>query len=336
MSNMTTCWYTACPDPPRWRMVGAGGFVVGLLCEHHKATEYEKKAHHKTTLHAIAPERNRDEMASHDPQDGVFGEREPAEPVTTGAGHGGGGGPGDRMEPGQRHRSLATSPQASPPSHPSGRSWTDSPLAVYTAEAGVRQFGTLALNAEVIASLGAPPDPLEVEIRPDGIVYAPWGAVANRLDAALGIGQWALVPEGGPQIQDGFVCWHFHLFVRGQWVATAIGEHPDPKWQKMSLANRAESAKSDALVKCSKALGVFREMWDKGFCTAWQEEYAERVWALQGERSSAGQWLWRRKDRRPFFKERPAKDQMDTEYHKRRDYEDDAREHLDAIARGDA
>ena len=181
-----------------------------------------------------------------------------------------------------------------------------------------------------------PPDPDAVEIRPDGIVFTPWAAVARRIDDAIGIGQWALVPEGGPVLQDGFVCWHFHLWVRGVWVATAIGEHPDPGKKKLSLANRAEAAKSDALVKCSKALGIFRELWEPGWRIAWQEEYCERVWALANEYSTAGQWLWRRKDRRPFFKERPAKDQMETEYNKRRDYEDDARDHVDAIARGDA
>jgi hypothetical protein len=132
-------------------------------------------------------------------------------------------------------------------------------------------------------------------------------------------------------IQDGYCCWQFHLFVHGHWATTSIGEHPDHKFSKMSIANRAESAKSDALVKCSKALGIFREMWDPGWRTQWQLEHAVRVWALATERSTEGAWLWRRKDRRPFFKERPAKDQMETEYNKRRDYDDDAREHLDSI-----
>lgn len=184
--------------------------------------------------------------------------------------------------------------------------------------------------------LSAPPDPNIVEIRPDGIVYVPWNEVANRLDAGLGIGQWSLVPDGKPMIQDGYCCWQFDLWVHGQWVTTAIGEHPEHKFSKMSLANRAESAKSDALVKCSKSLGIFRELWSPGWRMAWQEKHAIRVWALQTERSTAGQWLWRRNDRPPFFKERPAKDSMETEYHKRRDHDDEARDHFDAIARGDS
>lgn len=172
-----------------------------------------------------------------------------------------------------------------------------------------------------------------VEIRPDGIVYVPWAAVADRLDEALGIGQWCLVPDGKPQLQDSFVCWGFSLIVRGRFAAYAIGEHPDPGNRRMSLANRAESAKSDALVKCSKALGIFRELWNPGWREDWMQEYAVRVWAKTYENGRFS-WLWRRKDRpHAFFAEGRQGRESESEYTKPRRMEDDARDHINAIAR---
>jgi len=153
------------------------------------------------------------------------------------------------------------------------------------------------------------------------------------LAEVFGPGQWSLVPDGKPMLQDGFVCWQFHLFVQGRWVATAIGEHPDPRWQKMSLANRAEAAKSDALVKCSKALGVFADLWRSSWRRQWMAEYAVRVYAKQTERSQWA-WLWRRKDNTgAFFEEgRPGRG-SESEYQRKRGYDDDAREHVAAIAK---
>ena len=177
---------------------------------------------------------------------------------------------------------------------------------------------------------------MQVEIRPDGIVYAGWTEYARRLDAAIGIGQWTLVPQGRPMSQDGFVCWQFDLWCRSHWVATAIGEHPDPGNRRMSLANRAESAKSDALVKCAKALGIFRELWDPSYRLRWLDEHAVRVWARQTEYTSKFAWLWRRKDRPPFFAEGKPGKVSESEYDRPRRFDDDAREHIDAIARGDA
>jgi hypothetical protein len=132
-------------------------------------------------------------------------------------------------------------------------------------------------------------------------------------------------------VQDGFVCWQFHLFIRGQWVSTAIGEHPDPGNQRMSLANRAEAAKSDALVKCCKALGIGRELWEPNYRNDWMQRNAIRVWALQNEWSTKGRWLWRRKDRPPFYKEAPPKRLEESEYKSAETADRMAESHLSAI-----
>jgi hypothetical protein len=193
------------------------------------------------------------------------------------------------------------------------------------------QLGILKLTDDQKRALSRIPDPAEIEIRPDGLIYAPWTAYADVLDEAFGIGGWTLVPEGRPSVQDGFVMWQFHLFVQGRFVATAIGEHPDPGNRRMSLANRAEAAKSDALVKCCKALGVFRDLWRTSYCQEWQARYAERVYALQNEWSTKPVWLWRRKDRHPFYKEAPPKKLGSTEYDKPMRVVDEAEAHFAAI-----
>ena len=103
----------------------------------------------------------------------------------------------------------------------------------------------------------------------------------------------------------------------------------------MSLANRAESAKSDALVKCCKSLGIFRELWDTSWRLAWMEQHAIKVWARQTEYSSKFAWLWRRSDRPPFFAEGRSGKVSESEYDRGRRFEDDSREHINAITRGD-
>ena len=326
------CHIQPCKDPLRWRMIGAGGYEIGQICEHHRYNWYDVKTDHKTTLEHIQKKGKPSEMDTSTQKDGSQSRRKPSERTFPSPELEAGGGDPDRMEAGQsgNHPTASTGLVPTPANIPS-REGQHGLFSAHQPQEGNRQFGALNLSSEEQLALRQPVGSQKVEIRPDGIVYTSWSAVADRLDDALGVGEWALVPEGQPQIEAGYCCWQFHLYVHGQWACTSIGEHPDNKFSKMSLANRAESAKSDALVKCSKALGIFRELWDPGWREEWMEKNAVRVWALQTERSTIGAWLWRRKDRLPFFKERPSKDDMQTEYHKPRSYDDDARDHLDSI-----
>ena len=335
MEKIPTCRSVGCKEPVTWRVVGKDNFTVAHLCEGHKVSLYDaSEKPHTTTIERVEGEQN--EVAKNDTTDGRFDQPESSDSTDQSLGAGSGGSDTAGVDSRERSRALTTRPAPEHPIDDTGAGAGGDSILPFRPEAHAQSYGNLGLTAREIAVLRQPPDPADVEIRPDGIVFTPWSAVARRIDDAIGVGQWTLVPEGGPQMQDGFVCWHFHLWVRGHWVATAIGEHPDPGKRKLSLANRAEAAKSDALVKCSKALGIFRELWEPGWRIEWQAEYCERVWALASEYTTAGQWLWRRKDRRPFFKERPPKDQMETEYNKRRTSDDDAKDHLDAIARGDS
>ena len=285
---------------------------------------------------AMDREGGRSEMATKLKSSGAIAGDHPAENSSSRVGLEGGGSAGNRMEGGTGDNALIPSPQ--PPA--SGgeqeargielRGAPNLPAATL-----IRQSGDLRLPAEVQYRLSMSPNPAEVEIRPDGMVYMPWNKFAGALDLAFGVGNWCQVPQGTPLSQDGFVCWQFDLYCLAVWVSTAIGEHPDPGNRRMSLANRAEAAKSDALVKNCKALGIFRELWDVAWRLDWQAEYAIRVWALQSEYSSKGAWLWRRKDRDPFFKEKSPKESDIEQGSNRRDYADDARDHISSIQKED-
>jgi len=336
MPRLQQCKIQGCSRPLGWRILGAGDYLVGYLCSYHKEQWYDKNTNHTSHLVAITESEEANEMAAQPTKSGQHENRDLARTTHPHVGVAGRGSVANRVEGGQRDDNTlpATQPEGS------GRETAVVQLGAATAtalsaQAQAGQLGALGLSPDEITILRAAPDPLSIEIRPDGIVYTPWTIVASRFDDAFGVGEWALVPEGKPQMVDSFVCWQFHLFVRGKWCAVAIGEHPDPGNQRMSLANRAEAAKSDALVKCSKSLGVFRELWDVSYRNDWIEEYAIRVWAKQSQWSQRYNWLWRRKDRPPFADEKHPDRSGESEYDKRRDYKDDARDHLDAIKKGE-
>lgn len=328
------CRSKGCKVEPTWRVVGQNDFTVCYLCDEHRVSWYDaSEKEHTTTLEKLQAKEESNEMAANDKGDGGITQSQYPHPAYQSPPSPARGSDSDRVDSGERVRALATRPAPEPPVDYTGTGTGGRSILPDRPETYAQSYGNLALTKEEMHRLSAPPAADVIEIRPDGVVYAPWAGVAERMDEALGVGEWTLVPEGKPMLQDGFMCWQFHLFVRGHWVTTSIGEHPDPRRGKLSLANRAEAAKSDALTKCSKALGVFREMWSKDFTTRWQAEHCERVWALQGEYTTQGAWLWRRKDKRPFFKEGKPGRTSESEYRRPQSMEDAARDHIDSIQR---
>jgi len=122
-------------------------------------------------------------------------------------------------------------------------------------------------------------DPEMVERREhDGLFYVPQVEYRRRLNEAFGIGGWALkkiavtmqdggkTRKGDPQT---IVFYEAILYAEGRFVAEAIGEarypHANPQ---DSYATATEKAKSDALTRCCKDLGMFTELWDPKFLRA--------------------------------------------------------------------
>ena len=162
--------------------------------------------------------------------------------------------------------------------------------------------GTLDVTTEQIEAIYEPIDPDVIEIRPDGIIYAPHPEFTRRLTKAFPL-QWALIPQGLPTIVNDVkpsgktkttVTWGFWLIIKGKLASFAIGEmvyYPDN--EKMSWTDAAEGAKSNALMRNCKGLGMFPEMWTPHFVKTWKKEYCMSA----PDTKRPGKYLWWRKDR---------------------------------------
>jgi hypothetical protein len=79
----------------------------------------------------------------------------------------------------------------------------------------------------------------------------------------------------------------------------------------MTQATAEEAAKSNALMRCCKDLGIASELWDPAFINVWRGTYASEVWCTN-QRSNEKRLLWRKKTAPPFpypWKENAAQQQ---------------------------
>ena len=143
-------------------------------------------------------------------------------------------------------------------------------------------FGRLDITKDMAASLAEPLEPNEVKIRPDGNVYVPWTYYAKRLNEAFGVAQWALIPNGMPLSRKGtygaqvLIVWGHWFVIKGVPQGFAIGETTyDPTNAMMSYADACEGAKSSALSRNCKILGMTLELWDRDYTDEWKKKYAE-------------------------------------------------------------
>lgn len=153
-------------------------------------------------------------------------------------------------------------------------------------------------SEEVATKLQRPIKHEDVEIKPDGTVYLPEIKYRRILNAAFGPGGWVLVPLSEPKTTGRLVEREYALFCFGKFVSQAYGDHTFLGLEApMSLTN--EAAKSRALVRVCKDLGVASELWDPEFITKWKEKYAVDVWC-ENLKTKEKRKLWRRKDRPTF------------------------------------
>lgn len=151
------------------------------------------------------------------------------------------------------------------------------PAAEQVTPSFLRGFDGIAsvpFSAEQTKILLAAPDPNEVEIRTDGIVFLPGVAYRRLMIRAFGAGGWALAPRMPAQVRDGIVLYQGALYVLGRFVSEAVGECAQRG--VISYASALEGARTDCLTRCCKDLGVASELWDKTWRDAWQAQYAER------------------------------------------------------------
>lgn len=133
-----------------------------------------------------------------------------------------------------------------------------------------QSIGTLKLSGDQIAALRRPVADEELDWKPtfkDGPADMPYlshNGYRDRLDEAFGLGGWGMMPTAMPAEKDGVVYAPFALVVDGQARFHAIGVqeyHPNNK--QMNYGDALEGAKSNAIMRCAKELGIARELWDK-------------------------------------------------------------------------
>lgn len=89
---------------------------------------------------------------------------------------------------------------------------------------------------------------------------------------------------------------HLSLLVRS-FVSTARGEQEyfDPN----GVATATEGAKSNALMRCCKDLGIASELWDPRFIRTFRAKHCVEVW-VEDAKTGRKRKLWRRKDQPAF------------------------------------
>lgn len=141
----------------------------------------------------------------------------------------------------------------------------------------IESFGSIELTEEQKEILFAPPKEEEIQIRPDGLIYVPWISYAKRLRAAFGM-QWGLVPAADAKILGELVARPFFMVIKGKPVGAAVGEcRYSARNQTMTYGDAIEGARSNALSRLGKGIGMFLELWDHDFGEAWKKRNAKIV-----------------------------------------------------------
>jgi hypothetical protein len=105
-----------------------------------------------------------------------------------------------------------------------------------------------------------------------GLIYLPEIKYRRILNQAFGPGGWALMPRGetlhyqnegeGAQL----ITREYSLYCHGRFISQATGEHTFYSKSNLSYGKACESAKSNALTRCCKDLGIASELWDPQVC----------------------------------------------------------------------
>jgi len=150
--------------------------------------------------------------------------------------------------------------------------------------------------------LAEEPPPEAIEIKPDGIVFVPGVYYRRQLTRAFGAGGWALAPRGPARVMGDLVVYPGALYCLGRFVAEAVGECIYRQNSNMSYASCVEGAKTDALSRCCKDLGMATQLWDAAWRDRWKAEYAEAYKGQKYDKKKGGYvdaTLWRLRSGRP-------------------------------------
>lgn len=161
--------------------------------------------------------------------------------------------------------------------------------------------GQVKLTDEQKNILYAPVNTEDVEMRPEGLIYLPWREYQDRLRKAFGL-EYALIPNGNPQIDtnSGNILWGFYLIIQGHMMAYAIGEQVYSGNSQMTWTDACEGAKSNALMRVCKDIGIGTELWKPSFIREWKEKNLCRYEQYKNNKDKLV-WRLKAKDTTPKF-----------------------------------
>jgi hypothetical protein len=159
---------------------------------------------------------------------------------------------------------------------------------------GFEGAASVAFSAEAAAVLAAPVNEAEVETKPNGIVYLPGVWYRRQLIRAFGPGAWALLPRQPARKMEEIVIYPGALYILGRFVSEAVGEC-EARFG-MSYASALEGARTDALTRCCKDLGMATELWDPDWREGWQAKWTTKEWVAD-QKSGKGKYVFEKLSR---------------------------------------
>ncbi|KAM5346399.1 hypothetical protein ACJ41O_009404 [Fusarium nematophilum] len=137
-------------------------------------------------------------------------------------------------------------------------------------------IGSRPVSTQQNKVLSRPISPVDVEVKPDGIVYLPEIKYRRRLNEAFGPMGWGMVHRGEAVVGTNIVTREYALIVGGRMVAQAQGVNN--YFSNDGLPHAIEGCKSNALMRCCKDLGIASELWDPVFLRWFRKNYMEERW----------------------------------------------------------
>ena len=139
----------------------------------------------------------------------------------------------------------------------------------------VKSVGSVKLTAKQEKILFEDVPEEQVEIRPDGIIYLPHIFYSTRLRQAFGW-EYAVIPKGDPKFiaEKNLVVWGFYAVIKGSLMAYAIGQQDYYPTAMMTYVDAMEGAKSNAIMRLCKDLGIGTALWQPEWREAWKKKWA--------------------------------------------------------------
>ncbi|KAL6943167.1 hypothetical protein ACO0RG_002155 [Hanseniaspora osmophila] len=155
-------------------------------------------------------------------------------------------------------------------------------------------LGAKPFSDQVQQRLAQALTPLDIEIKPDGLIYLPEIKYRRALNNAFGAGGWGLVPRSETIITDRLVTREYGLVCHGQLVGVARGEQD--YFSPEGIPTATEGCKSNSLMRCCKDLGIGSELWDPVFIKTFKKQYCEEKF-VEHVVNKKKKKIWIRKDR---------------------------------------